>query len=87
MNGNLITKIISSSVVLIMLVAFAGPAAAQEEEFYYQRAIIEKYTDRKAEIISAVNTPQGSDLVWSTVMVRLPVTGTRPPPPSLPPLE
>ena len=61
MKGVHIAKALSTITVLILLAAVASPAMAQEDEFFYQRAISEKYTVQKAEIISAVATPQGSD--------------------------
>ena len=58
MKGTYIAKALSTITVLVMLVALASPAMAQEEEFFYQRNITERYTVEKAEITSAVVTPQ-----------------------------
>ena len=71
MNGATITKILASGLMLVMLLAFASPAAAESvaaedpeaEEFYYRRAIAEEYQENKATIVSAKQTPQGSDWV------------------------
>jgi len=71
MNGATITKILASGLILVMLLAFASPAAAESvaaedpeaEEFYYRRAIAEEYQENKATIVSAKQTPQGSDWV------------------------
>nr|NIP33988.1 hypothetical protein [Thermoplasmata archaeon]NIS11087.1 hypothetical protein [Thermoplasmata archaeon]NIS19031.1 hypothetical protein [Thermoplasmata archaeon]NIV78618.1 hypothetical protein [Thermoplasmata archaeon]NIW81658.1 hypothetical protein [Thermoplasmata archaeon] len=71
MNGATITKLLATGLILAMLLAFASPAAAETvaaedleaEEFYYRRAIMEEYTATKATIISAKQTPEGSDFV------------------------
>jgi hypothetical protein len=71
MNGPLITKMIASGLMLAMLIAFAAPAAAETvaaedpeaEEFYYRRAIMEEYKSHSAMIVSAKQTPEGSDFV------------------------
>ncbi len=71
MNSSTITKLLASGLILVMLLAFAAPVAAETvaaedleaEEFYYRRAIAEEYTSTKATIISAKQTPEGSDFV------------------------
>jgi hypothetical protein len=71
MNGAMITKVFASGLMLAMLLAFASPAVAENvaaedpeaEEFYYRRAIAEEYQKNKATIISAKQTPEGSDWI------------------------
>jgi hypothetical protein len=71
MNSAIITKILASGLMLAMLVAFASPAVAETvaaedpeaEEFYYRRAIMEEYKSHSAMIVSAKQTPEGSDFV------------------------
>jgi len=71
MNSATITKILAPGLILVMLLAFASPVVAESvaaedpeaEEFYYRRAIAEEYQENKATIISAKQTPQGSDWV------------------------
>ncbi len=71
MNGATITKLLATGLIFAMLLAFASPAAAETVaaedleagEFYYRRAIMEEYKGTKATIISAKQTPEGSDFV------------------------
>jgi hypothetical protein len=66
-----IIKLLTTGIILVTLLAFAAPVAAETvaaedleaEEFYYRRAIAEEFMPYKATVVSAKQTPEGSDFI------------------------